>query len=72
MTDSLDNPHPDYGPCDGFGPNGSCCECSGVIERNDGSWVETHTGRVVKKPPLLTRIKAAWVVLRYDGQMLRN
>lgn len=26
------DPHPNYGPCDGFGPNGSCSECVGMVE----------------------------------------
>ena len=26
-------PHPQYGPCDGFGPGGACSACTGIIER---------------------------------------
>lgn len=30
-TMSTDDPHPRYGPCDSFGPDGACSECTGVI-----------------------------------------
>lgn len=56
-------PHPWYGGCDGFGPNGTCSECTGIVERNDGAWVQGEA--VVKKPPLSRRLKAAWNALRY-------
>ncbi|CAO3445828.1 DNA primase DnaG [Azospirillum argentinense] len=30
-------PHPSYGPCDAFGPEGTCAECTGLVERHDGT-----------------------------------
>lgn len=36
------DPHPRYGPCDGFGPDGECSECTGIVERADGSFTEIH------------------------------
>lgn len=38
----ADYPHPWYGPCDAFGPNDSCAECSGWIARDDGTCIPTH------------------------------
>lgn len=28
----VGDPHPFYGPCDGFGPKGECSVCTGVVE----------------------------------------
>lgn len=45
-------PHPDYGPCDGYGPNGGCSECTGLIQRIDGTIVSAprpSAGRVMWK-----------------------
>ena len=33
-------PHPKYGPCDAFGPDKSCSECTGLIQRTDGTVVD--------------------------------
>lgn len=27
----MGEPHPEWGPCDGFGPNGECSECTGKV-----------------------------------------
>lgn len=53
-----DNPHPRYGPCDGFGPDGTCSECTGLIGRADGSII-AWDGRLVRRRPLLTRLRSA-------------
>jgi hypothetical protein len=60
----ADNPHPWYGPCDAFGPNETCCECQGAIERIDGSIVATRGAEVLAKARLFNRMKRAWAALR--------
>jgi len=64
---SADNEanHPWYGPCDGFGPYGSCSVCSNVLVRADGSWItQDGSGTVIKKAPLIVRLRRAWMALR--------
>lgn len=51
--------HPYYGPCDGFGPKGECSQCTGFIERSDGTIVRHDTGEVVRKRPWRVRVAAA-------------
>lgn len=60
----MEQTHPKYGPCDALGPEGRCSECTGLLEGQDGSWWRLADDFVVKKPPLLTRLKAAWQALR--------
>jgi hypothetical protein len=68
MKDIGLEPHPWYGPCDGFGPGHTCSECTGLVERGDGSIVTLGDEIVLRKPPLAKRIRAAWRVLTYaDG-----
>lgn len=55
--------HPDYGGCDGFGPGENCSQCTGMIERIDGSVIDAFTGEVLKKSPFRHRLKRAWWVL---------
>jgi hypothetical protein len=43
-TEPAADPHPWYGPCDGWGPDGGCSECSGLVEHNDGSRTRIHDG----------------------------
>lgn len=58
------NPHPWYGPCDGFGPDGTCCECQQAFGHEDGSVTAMHTKEVLRRAPLRTRLKRAWIALR--------
>lgn len=51
--------HPWYGPCDAFGPNETCSQCTGLLERIDGS-VMNRDGNIVRKRPLRVRLRAAW------------
>jgi len=60
MADATDELHPYYGPCDAFGPNMTCSECTGLLERQDGSVIEGRSGTLVKHAPISTRIRAAW------------
>lgn len=32
--------HPDYGPCDGFGPLWTCSQCTGLFQSNDGAFFD--------------------------------
>jgi hypothetical protein len=61
--DGTEN-HPYYGPCDEFGPNGECAECTGVVQCTDGSKVSARDGSLIKGPPLKTRIRGALLALR--------
>lgn len=47
-TDTA-NLHPDYGPCDAFGPNHECSVCIGIVERDNGEWIvpAEHRERVM-------------------------
>lgn len=65
QTNEIDKSadHPWYGPCDRYGPNGSCSACTGMIERSDGSIIDL-SGTVLRKSPLRIRIADAWAVLR--------
>lgn len=45
MSETTAEPHPDYGPCDGYGPDGGCSECTGLIQRVDGSIVPVRRER---------------------------
>ena len=65
-----DNPHPYYGPCDGFGPDETCAECTGMFGHDDGS-VSTRDGKIVRRAPLPLRIKRAWSALRGVAAALR-
>ena len=45
---SDEKQHPNYGPCDGFGVGGECSQCTGEIERDDGSVVDLR-GNVLRR-----------------------
>lgn len=66
----VGNPHPGYGGCDGFGPDGTCCECTGLYGHQDGS-VSDGKGNVYRKAPLLLRIRRAWQALRQASRAIR-
>lgn len=60
--------HERYGPCDAMGPKESCSQCSGILERIDGSWVDAFDGKILRKPPIFSRMRKAIDVLLYrDG-----
>lgn len=61
---ALPDPHPRYGPCDAFGPGEECSQCTGLIERIDGSIIRSDGSKLVRPPPLRRRIQQAWHVLR--------
>lgn len=58
----IDNPHPYYGGCDAMGPDGTCCECTGLYAHLDGS-VSDGSGNIRRKAPFHIRLQLAWHAL---------
>lgn len=69
-SNDPDNPHPWYGPCDGLGPDETCCVCTGLYGHPDGSVSDGH-GTVYRKAPLMTRLQRAWAALRQVPHAIR-
>ena len=61
--DEPDCPHPRYGGCDGFGPDGTCAECTGLFGHDDGS-VSDRNGKIHRRASLSIRLQRAWWALR--------
>lgn len=64
--------HPEYGPCDAFGPNQTCSECTGLIQRDDGTVIASE-GQESGERVLVPRkfdfdaSEAAWKIWRERG-----
>lgn len=58
-TELWQRRHPDHGPCDAMGPDGTCAGCTGIFLRNDGAWMNAD-GSFNKRAPLKVRLAAAF------------
>jgi hypothetical protein len=52
----MNNLHPQYGSCDGFGPLWTCSQCTGVIACKDGTFSDAWEARDLSADDAAARI----------------